>query len=130
MRKPLPLGARQKPQFLIPTRSSRRVDQLCLLPRRILTVGLLEIAKGSVIPFSFFFSSHRLFFPLTLTHSPSFFFPFLFYFLFFLFFFLSSFFSFSFSFLLLLHRIGSLPIWSSSSPKIFLSLSLLTSHMG
>ena len=41
-------------------RNSRRVDRLCLLPRRVSTVGSPEIAKGSVVLF-FFLLSHCLF---------------------------------------------------------------------
>ena len=65
---------RQNPQFLVPTRSSRRVDQLCLLPRCVSTSGSPEIAKGSVVP-CFFLLSHYLF-TLYLSRTLPFFFSF------------------------------------------------------
>ena len=75
----LPFRMRRNSQFLVPTRRSRRVDQLCLLPLRGSTAGSPEIAKGSVVPF--FFPISLSLFPPSLPYSP-FFFPFLFSFFF------------------------------------------------
>ena len=106
----------QKPRFLVPKRSSHRVDQLCLLPRH----GSSEITKGSVVPF-FFFSLSPLLQARLSVISFCFFFLFI-SFLAFLFLFLISFlffFSFPFSLLLFLffiffsHRI----VWFASSER-------------
>ena len=120
--KPLPFRTRRNLHFLVPTRSSRRVDQLCLLPRCVSTVGSPEIAKGSVVPlflflfFSFSSPPCKALPPLLLVFLPflsfsSFLFLFLLLFFSFLFPFLS-FFLF-FSFLFFSHRI----VWFASSER-------------
>ena len=101
---------RRNPQFLVPTRSSLWVDQLCLLPRCISTADSPKIAKGSAVPFFFFFSHYLFFLSLscTLPH-----------FLFFHFFSLSFSFSFSSFFFFLFFIFFSFFLLSFLSPLTY-----------
>ena len=81
---------RRNLKFLVPTHSSCRVDQLCLLPRCVSTVGSPEIMKGSVVPFFFLLSlvsctvpPSFLLFPLCFSFLSLSFFLFIFLYLFF-----------------------------------------------